>query len=286
MKFYNLLLITILFISCSNQSDKNNSQQETSSVLSQNFNKEWANNKLWYDGLAEVVTYNAQRVVYKKQRDFEYTYITVAEDFNKEFDVKTDDYKRKDLFKVMKLNAFANIITENYPYHYLTSMFFYFDKPWAMDKMSSSSQEWCGNTFKEYLNKGNDYFMHYHSYFDGEGDGEKKISNDVLFEDQLIYTLRSLNFKAGLNFDAKVLESQISNKVGKLKIYDAKLMVEEGNKDIPEKPTWKVTVNLAPNKTNVYYFEKAYPNLLLKQNSWDGFNLTLKKTSRYAYWQH
>ncbi|MBC7653417.1 MAG: hypothetical protein H7098_02965 [Oligoflexus sp.] len=283
MKFYQYLIISILCIACTNQS---NSNQEKSSAVSQNFNKEWANNKLWYDGLAEVAIYDAQRIVYKKQRNFEYTYITVSEDFNKEFRVKTDDYKRKDLYKVMKLNAFASIKTENYPYHYLSSMFFYFDKPWEMDKMTTSSQEWCGNTFKEYLNEKNNYLMSYNSYFDEEGDGEQKIATETLFEDQLSYSLRSLKFKEGLNFDAKILESQISNKVGKLKIYNAKLLVAEGNNAIPEKATWKVTVNLEPNKANVYYFEKAYPNLLFKQNTWDGINLTLKKTSRYAYWQH
>ena len=283
MKFYQCIMISILFMSCTNQSNNN---QEKTSALSQNFNKDWANNKLWYDGLAEVATYDAQKIVYKKQRNFEYIYITVAEDFNKKFRVKTDDYKRKDLYKVMKLNAFASIKTDNYPYHYLSSMFFYFDKPWQMDKMSSSSQEWCGNTYKEYFNNGNNYLMKYHSYFDEEGDGEKKIEVETLFEDQLGYTLRSLKFKEGLNFESKMLESQITNKVGKLKIYNAKLIVAEGNNDIPAKATWKVTVNLEANKTNIYYFEKTYPNLLLKQNTWDGLNLTLKNTSRYAYWQH
>lgn len=276
-------MISILFISCNNQS---NSSQKKSSALSQNFNKEWANNKLWYDGLAEVATYDAQKTVYKKQRNFDYTYITVAEDFNKKFRVKTDDYKRKDLYKVMKLNAFASIKTENYPYHYLSSMFFYFDKPWEMDKMTTSSQEWCGNTYKEYLNNSNQYLMKYHSYFDEEGDGEQKIASETLFEDQLSYTLRTLKFKEGLNFDAKILESQITNKVGKLKIYDAKLKIEDGDNDILDKATWKVTVTLEPNKNNIYYFEKSYPNLLLKQNTWDGLNLTLKQTSRYAYWKH
>ncbi|OAQ39871.1 hypothetical protein A5893_09895 [Pedobacter psychrophilus] len=283
MKFYPYLVISILLVACTDQSS---SKQEKPSALSQNFNKDWANNKLWYDGLAEVATYDAQKTVYKKQRNFDYTYITVAEDFNKEFRVKTDDYKRKDLYKVMKLNAFASIKTDNYPYHYLSSMFFYFDKPWEMDKMTTSSQEWCGNTYKEYLNNGNQYVMNYHSYFDNEGDGEKNIATENLFEDQLSYTLRSLNFKAGLSFDANILESQITNKVGNLEIYKAKLNVSDGNNDILAQATWKVTVTLEPNKTNVYYFQKSYPNLLLKQNTWDGLNLTLKQTSRYAYWQH
>lgn len=285
MKYYHFLWIVVLAVACSNTTEQNSEKVKTSSI-SKYFNAEWANKKLWYDGLAEVATYDAQRSVYNKERDFEYTYITVAEDFNKAFRVKTDDYERKDLYKVMKVNAFCKIETENYPYHYLTSMFFYFNKPWAMDKMTNGSQEWCGNTFKEYLNKGDNYLLNYHSYFDGEGDGEKQIPTDLLFEDQLNYTLRSLNFKDNLSFKTQILESQISNKVGKLKIYDAQLTVEDGLKEIAEKDSWRVSVKLANDKVNVYFFDKAYPNILLKQHTWDNRNLMLKKTSRYAYWKH
>ncbi|MBU0696312.1 MAG: hypothetical protein KKE39_07270 [Bacteroidetes bacterium] len=286
MKYYYFLWIAILFIACSNTSDSRQSQEEKTSALSPYFNKEWANNKLWYDGLAEVAIYDAQRTVYNKERNFEYTYITVAEDFNKEFRVKTDDYERKDLYKVMKVNAFCKIETENYPYHYLTSMFFNFKQPWAMDKMTNGSQEWCGNTFKEYLADGNHYTLKYHSYFDGEGDGEKALPANLLIEDQLNYTLRSLNFKASLKFGTKILESQISSKVGNLKVYDATISVEDGEKDIVGKKSWKVILKLDNDKTNTYYFDQAYPNILVKQQTWDNRNLILKKSSRYAYWKH
>jgi hypothetical protein len=283
MKYYHFLGIALLITACSNTSQKTEAAGQES-PLAKYFNTEWANNPHWYDGLAEVATYQAQRTIYNKERNFEYTYITVAEDFNKEFNVKTDDYNRKDLYKVMKVNAFCKIETDNYPYHFLTSMFFPFATPYALDKMTNGSQEWCGNTFKEYLAGPKDYQLTYHSYWDGEGDGTKTINKDVLFEDQLNYTLRSLNFKADLNFDAKVLESQISSKVGKLKIYDAQISVADGSTTL--KNTWKVTVKLDSDKANVYYFEKAYPNLLVKQNTWDNRNLVLLKTSRYAYWKN
>jgi len=286
MKYLNLILFVLLFSSCNGKNTTKPNQFQKGLDFTKYFNKEWANNKFWYDGLAEVAVYQAQRKIYNKVRDFEYTYITVAEDFNKAFNVKTDDYKRNDLFKVMKINAFCNIQTDNYPYHFLTSMFLNFDTPWAITKMTNGSQEWCGNTFKEYLANGKNIDFTYHSYWDNEGDGKKEIEKDILFEDQLNYTLRSLNFKAGLSFDAKVLESQISSKVGKLKIYDASLLIEEGANEIAEKQSWKVTVKLDSDKKNTYYIAKAYPNTLLKQQTWDGRNLQLKKISRYAYWQN
>ena len=79
------------------------------------FDQEWAMRKYWEDGLAEVATYAAERTVYKKKRTFEYTQITVKEEFNQQFNVKTDDYKRADLFPVMKINQFCAIQTDKYP---------------------------------------------------------------------------------------------------------------------------------------------------------------------------
>ena len=96
------------------------------------FDENWAMKKYWEDGLAEVATYDAERVVYKKKRSFEYTLITVKEEFNQEFNVKTDDYERADLFPVMKVNQFCAIPADNYPYHYLTSLFFRRDQPVAL----------------------------------------------------------------------------------------------------------------------------------------------------------
>ena len=88
------------------------------------FDQSWAMRKLWEDGLAEVATYDAERVIYKKKRTFFYTQITVKEEFNQQFNVKTDDYKRDDLFPMMKINQFCSIPADQYPYHYLTSLFF------------------------------------------------------------------------------------------------------------------------------------------------------------------
>lgn len=286
MKYLSLIVFVVVFSSCKGEIKSGNKVAKDQPAYARFFNKEWANNEFWNDGKAEVAVYQAQRKIYNKVRDFEYTYITVSEEFNKEYRVKTDDYSRKDLYKVMKLNAFAAIPTDNYPYHYLTSFFFLRSQPWLVDKITNSSQEWCGNTFKEYLANTKGYQYRYQSYFDGDGDGEKQLESKILFEDQLSYTLRSLNFKAGLSFEAKVLESQIATKVGKMTIYNSSFLVEDGANEIAGEQSWKVTLKLDVNKQNTYYIGKVYPNVVFKQQTWDGRNLQLKKISRYAYWQN
>jgi hypothetical protein len=275
MKHTYLLLILLAIVSCTNPQPK---QLET--IASPYFNYDWAMNKLWEDGQAEVAHYNAEMVVYGKTRNFDHVFITVKEEFNEEWKVKTNDYKRDDLFSVMKVNKFARLETENYPYHYLTSLFFKRESPIALYKMTHTGQEWCGNTFKQFILEGNQYEYDYNSYFDGAGAGKMQINEiDLLWEDQLSYALRALKFADGLSFDYKVVESQIDTKARKPMVYKAQFSVSK------EETHWAVTVKLNEEKTNEYIFDSVYPNMLLAQNSWNGYNLRLDSVSRYQYWR-
>ncbi len=253
------------------------------------FTMEWAENNLWDDGKGEVATYAATRTVYGKPRNFDYTYISVKEVFNNEFHTKTDDDKRNDLYDVIKVNAFCRIETMKYPYHYLTSSFFIRKNPFMLHKFATSSQEWCGTTYKEIdLNQGI-LQMTYHSYWDKEGTGEYSFGRNLLLEDQLIYSLRSLKFSNGLNFEGNVLESQVSSKIGKLAVYKSNFTVSDaGTQRVRNKEyaCWKVSVRLAADKVNEYYFEKTYPNICVKQTTWDARNMELTQVLRDAYWQY
>ena len=255
------------------------------------FNPRWAMNTLWEQGTAEVATYQAQRVVYQKPRDFEYTLILVKETFNKEFDTKTDDYDRDDLFDVMKVNKFARIPTDNYPYHYMTSVFFKREQPATVHKLTNSSQEWCGTTAKYFLDQGRKYTFGYNSYWDGQGIGQMDVDGGIMFEDQLSYSLRALDFTDGLTFTQRVAESQVSSKATKPVIYEATFAVSRAadvTLDTDYKPkgegVWKVSVQLDGEKTNEYWFSGEYPNLLLKQATWDGQLLQLKEAYMDDYW--
>ncbi len=276
-----VIFLFILFASCGRDKDTP-PKQEVMTYL----NPEWAANTLWDDGLAEVAQYNAQRPVYGKVRNFEYTYILVKEDFNKEYEVKTDDYSRDDLFPVMKVNKFASIQTEKYPYHFLTSLFYKREEPAILHKMTHSSQEWCGNTFKLFQHLGNNYHYLFSSYWDGQGNGRLKYGDKMWFEDGLSYTLRALNFAEGMQFELPLLESQVSNKANKPTIYEARFTVSQDEITIngEAQPAWSVVVKLDDEKTNTYWFAQEYPNLLLKQESWNARNLLLKEVKREAYW--
>lgn len=278
MKKTSLLLSLILVLVCLGcQEPEQATVQYPSSEV---FNHDWAMNKLWEDGQAEVAHYDAEMVVYGKVRKFDNAYITVKEEFNEDFNVKTNDYKRDDLFSVMKVNKFGRFETENYPYDYLTSLFFKREKPEQLHKMTHTGQEWCGNTFKQFEVTPTGYEYDYNSYFDGYGDGRMAIDGiDLLWEDQLSYLLRATKFEEGLTFSKKVVESQINTKTRKPKIYNANFMVSEGDS------AWHVQLVLEEGKVNSYTFDKAYPNLLQEQTTWYGYNLKFNRVSRYQYWR-
>ena len=248
-------------------------------------------NAVWEQGTAEVAQYQAQRVIYGEPRDFEYTLILVKETFNEEFDTKTDDYDRDDLFDVMKVNKFARIPTDNYPYHYMTSVFFKREEPATVHKLTNSSQEWCGTTAKYFLNEGQTYEFGYNSYWDGQGVGQTEIDGGIMFEDQLSYSLRALDFADGLQFTQRVAESQVTSKATEPTIYDATFTVSQANDfsldtdyERKEGDVWKVSVQLDEEKTNDYWFSSGYPNILLKQATWDGQLLQLKEAYMDDYW--
>ena len=270
-----------------------NKEQQTSRVPAsapalqdalKHFDQAWPMRKYWEDGLAEVATYEAERTIYKKKRTFEFTQITVKEEFNLVFNVKTDDYQRTDLFPVMKINQFCQIPADNYPYHFLTSLFFRRDQPVALFKLTTSSQEWCGNTFKGVTDDGVSFKEKFNSYWDGQGEGQRDLRRDVVLEDALSYTLRALKFEELPIFTLTVLDLQQTNKVTPPVYYAAQFRTTSAaSQDAPES-AWRVVVTLAPEKENVYWFAKKYPNVLLRQTTWDGRNLRLKATRRYAYW--
>ncbi|RTQ52394.1 hypothetical protein EJV47_05105 [Hymenobacter gummosus] len=254
--------------------------------IERHFDRQWALSKHWDDGLAEVATYAAEREVYKKKRTYELTIITVKEDFNRAFDVKTDDYQRPDLFAVMKVNEFCQIPTDNYPYHYLTSLFFRREDPVQLHKLTSSSQEWCGNTFKALTDSATAYQYSYNSYWDGQGTGRRSLPRDIVLEDALPYTLRSLRFNDQPLFEVNVLETQQTSKAAEPKLYRAGVRVARAADAEAPRPSWRVTVELERGKANVYWFDQRYPHLLLRHTAWDGRTLLLKNERRYAYWQH
>ena len=289
MRFLPLLLLITLASCKGGKADDRTIRTDSLPVL-----KEFATQSLWNDGLAEVATYSSTRVVYGKPRPFESVVVTVKEDFNDQFDVKTDSYDRRDLRSMMKVNIVQRIQTDSYPYNYMTSLFFERTAPSLLHKATMSSQEWCGNTFK-HLTRDSLVRYNFNSYWDGEGRGERALQSTILFEDQLFYTLRALDFQNGRTMSVQLYPTIITSKAALQEPVSATLTVgsdvldpaalQDGS-SFASTECWRVSVKCKNGPTSEYWFSKAYPHVLYRFTSDDGRSMRLRSVRRSAYWQH
>ncbi len=149
----------------------------------------------WYSGKAEITSYKLEQARYGEKHDGYAVLIFVTEDFSRSKQVKLDNpaANKDDSVKILKLNLVKKFNTGVYRYSIMESIFTpvkYESYPNTL-KMTSSSQEWCGNTFSQ-LNLGtNGYNVQSLSYFETDGDRQYLIEKTFL-EDE-IYTKARLN---------------------------------------------------------------------------------------------
>jgi hypothetical protein len=250
----------------------------------------WAADKTWDDGLAEVAEYQAEQVIYGSSRPHHAALIVVKEDFATDLYVKADTFEGRELVAVLKLNWQAQIPTPNYDYHYLTSVFVRRADLRSVVKLSTSSQEWCGNTFQLLKGWTRPPQLETHSYFDGEGDRsfELPIGEADLLEDQLPLTLRALPWRPGLELAVRILDSRRQNRARPPHWQPALIRVAGAETvaagSLGSVAGWKVEL-VRGAAVDRYWFEAAYPNRLLKFEGADDRRLALTQVGRRAYWK-
>ncbi len=179
--------ILIVFQSCSQQNKKDEDTQHENINLSDNFGD------YWYQGKAELTSYDLQQVRYGEKREGNAVLIFVTEDFSKSKQVKLDNPQsvEEDAQKVLKLNFTKKFNTGIYPYSIMTSVFspVYPDGDLHAIKVTTSVQEWCGHAFMQLNKKGYEYETLIHSYFESEGDVMLKLDKTWL-EDEIWNLIR------------------------------------------------------------------------------------------------
>ena len=143
--------------------------------------------KLWYEGKAEVSTYTLSQNRYQDVHPGTATIIYVTEDFLPDKNVKNESYTSNNSIKVLKSNTIYRFTTGMYDYSIYTSTFT--NDAGAMEKISLSSQDWCGQTWLQLSAENDKYQVDQRSYFEREGDRTVNISK-VLTEDQLWHMIR------------------------------------------------------------------------------------------------
>ncbi len=175
-------IVITLFIACNNSdkesyavtSEINKTTKKDISVrhLDQDF-KDY-----WYSGKAEITTYQLSQVRYGELREGTAVNIFVTEDFLPNKQVKAND-NSKDNIPVLKLNNTKNFITGIYPYSIMNSTFSPLTTKQHPIKVTTSSQEWCGQMYMQ-LNNTEEFKIISHSYFEGEADQNISIEKGML----------------------------------------------------------------------------------------------------------
>lgn len=147
----------------------------------------------WNSGKAEITSYKLEQARYGELHSGYSVLVFVTEDFSKEKQVKLDrpGQSGDDKVRILKLNRIKKFDTGIYRYSMMDSVFTPVDineYPSTL-KLSSSSQEWCGNTFTQINLRDGEFKVESFSYFESEGDTAFDLENEFL-EDELWTRIR------------------------------------------------------------------------------------------------
>ncbi len=256
----------------------------------------------WYAGKAELSTYSLQQARYGEIRNGEAVLIFVTEDFSTNKLVKLDEpEKTDDKMRVLKMNMTKNFVTGIYPYSMMLSVFTPVSKEGKEKtlKADCSSQEWCGQTFSQLQLKGNDYNWQLHSYFEKEGEQDKKL-DAVVIEDELWNRIR-INPSSLPQGKVSLLPGLLWQRLSHVPLKEEVAVLTLSKADsffIKDSGVQMYTIHYpAAQRTLQIYFQSAFPHEILgwQENYPDGFGnnkkmlitkAVKKKTAWLDYWKH
>ncbi|MDB5049219.1 MAG: hypothetical protein JWO30_2290 [Fibrobacteres bacterium] len=133
--------------------------------------------KYWKSGLAELSSYAITAERYGEMRKAQGVLVFVYEEINADTRIKVESDKTPPakVIPVLKLNSVLKFTTGVYDYSIMTSVFAGLsgpgvERPFQPQKISFTSQEWCGSVFHQVVPRSKGLVSEIHSYFEAEGD--------------------------------------------------------------------------------------------------------------------
>lgn len=248
----------------------------------------------WFAGKAELSSYTLDQVQYGRSNPGEAVLIFVTEDFRTDQQVKLESGDRSKATTVLKLNAVRKFVTGIYDYSVMTSVFMPVETrlfPHAL-KVTTSVQEWCGQTCQQLNLRGRQYRVMGHSYFEKEADDESSFDRAWL-EDELWTRLR---------LDPESLP------IGAMEVVPSLLFSRLKHQNLKPQPARAALTDTTFQGLNVrvytldypalarsvrLFFERPFPHQIIgwEETSFaDGKTLTTravrKNTLKIDYWNH
>jgi hypothetical protein len=236
------------------------------------------NNSYWADGKAEFNIYDAQIARYGVPRPCEVLHILVREPMDLKQFVKPENAS-PDAVQVLKLNQILHVPTGLYVYQQMHSNFWRIDNAQLL-KFSMTSNDSCGNTYKEARRDADRFGYEYHTYWDGMAGGKENvpIPANGYFYDELPWLVRTIDFqKASAPFEVQLAGTTINSKKDSFVFKTAKISFKSTEREID------VAVEHAGG-TDHFILDRDFPNLLRQWNASDGSRLKMKRSLKVAYW--
>ncbi|MFC1585160.1 hypothetical protein ACFL5V_06420 [Fibrobacterota bacterium] len=257
-------------------------------------------NTLWYDGNAEISTYEISEMRYGEPRQGTRVMVFVTEPLRLETGIKPDvKLPQKEKVNVMKLNDIRKFPTGVYDYSVMTSVFSAVEKRdnipmFGTMKVSFTSQEWCGNVFERMLRRDGQYHGELFSYFESEGESAYIIPHQgrIEAEENLWILIRELEgpvLEYGESREITVTPSMWSRRKAHSTPRTVTGTLSKGPPGKTSTPlgefesvtfTWMLETG-----TTEVQVEKAWPHRILSWTEPDGSVGALKASSREPYWQ-
>ena len=252
----------------------NNSFAQFSPALLQNDN-------YWNDGKAEFSIYAAEIVRYGVSRPCEVLHIVVREPFDPKQLVKSEGPVRADVIPVLKMNQILNVPTGLYLYQQMHSSFWRVDNAQLL-KFSLTSNDSCGNTYKEARRTGDQFTYEYRTYWDGMAAGQENVSSPAngYFYDELPWLVRTLDFsKPAVESEIQLAGSVINSKKDTFEFKPAKVSFTATERTI------EVTVKHGGG-ADQFTLDRGGPHLLREWKAADGSHLKMKRNLKVDYWNY
>ena len=240
------------------------------------------NNNYWNDGKAEFSMYGAQIVRYGEPRESEVIHILVREPMDPKQFVKPEGQPRPDSFPVLKMNQILHVPTGLYVYQQMHSAFWRVDNA-QLQKFSLTSNDSCGNTYKEARRNGDAFAYDYRTYWDGMAGGSENVKPPAngYFYDELPWLVRTLDFsKPTGEFEVQLAGSTINSKKDTFAFAPAKGSFASDNKRF-------INVKLQhAGGADEFILDRDPPHLMREWKAADGSRLKMKRNLKVDYWNY
>ena len=239
------------------------------------------NNNYWGDGKAEFSIYGAQIVRYGEPRESEVLHILVREPMDPKQFVKPEGPPRADSTAVLKLNQILHVPTGLYVYQQMHSAFWRVDNA-QLAKFSLTSNDSCGNTYKEARRENNGFTYEYRTYWDGMARGSETVKPPAngYFYDELPWLVRTIDFsKPTGEFEIQLAGSTINSKKDAFAFAPAKVSFTSDRRAI------NVKLQHAAG-ADEFILDRDPPHLMREWKAADGSRLKMKRNLKVDYWNY